>query len=392
MLINRFFRKRLFSLLILGVSLFLWTGCGLPAAIDRATDAATRVVDNAIMDLNRNSADWQNIVQGVARDLPDDVAEIVREEAQNLATRSIAQAGAQFSCMVDHYANRAEQALRRLRQILDGESPDPLPPMICLVAPAAIDLNTNPSSWDTITIHGYDLDHLDVNGDRIAFAMWSNAQYYDSIEDSAVGRTTHYQITYSVRKVVERLYDQSITKIIPQWEGTLSGPINGEVLVNPWRPSTKPIPHEPNGTTHIPQHVGGDKDFDTDGEDPVRVEVKAYISNNAQFVFGAVYMYALELTGDNTEVQGLSEWVPLYEAPRGWKIIDVTPSSASEVGPISITSEGVHDLERPGGEVVVRFTVQVDHDGNEAGDWTRVTAVWNKLNIEIEETQPSWYR
>lgn len=398
-MLENLIRRRIWKLSVLWVVVILGTGCGVADAITDAADTvsdsvneANRVIDNAIADLNRNSANWQNILQGISQNLPDDIAEIVREEAQTLATRSIGQTGAQFSCTVDHYANRAAQALNRLKQILNTQTPAPLPPMICLVAPSDVDLNTNPTGWDTITIHGYDMDHLDNNGNLLSFAMMlPNNQVYDYISESSVGRTTHYQITYSLRGVADRLYEQGISKIVPHWEGTLGGSINGEVIVKPWRAQRQTLLQEPNATTYVPNHVGGDRDFDTDGEDAVDLQVTGEISYDQRFVYGRVYMRALELEPDHTKVEGWSEWQPLYEAPIGLIITQVTPSSSSSVN-IQFTSEGIHDFERPSGEVVIRFTVQGDHEGNEAGDWTRVTADWNLLNIELEETQPSWYR
>lgn len=99
-------------LLVILVFCYFCEACG----IDNAITNATRIIDESISDLNRNSAHWQNVLQDVARSLPDEVSKIVREEAQPLATPSIAQTGAQSSW-----------------------STDPI------VAPSFIDLDTDPS-------------------------------------------------------------------------------------------------------------------------------------------------------------------------------------------------------------------------------------------------------
>lgn len=356
-------------------------------------DPVIQSIDNGIADINRNSAMWADILQQVSDDLSDKAAEVVREEAQDLATRSIAQGGTEFKCSVDFLARRAIEGLDHLKQMHLGQKPSPLAPAFCLVAPAAVDLSTDPGSWDTITLHGYDLDHKDSKGDLIRFALTRpGGELFNIIEDSAVGRTTHYQITLSLRDVADSLHDQNIAKVVPRWDGPLGGDISGEVVIKPWRAVKNTRPHEPDISTWTPLKIKGDKDFDTGGNDPMSVQVQAKIRVGSDFVNGRVYMWARESKGDHTEVKGWSPWERLYDAPSGWEIIKVTPNKTSKLPTFQITDRGKHTYNRPAGEVVTRFIVYGDHKGNDAEGYTRVEADWNVMQIELKETQPSWYK
>ena len=91
------------SILICSLAVVL-SGCfgGITSSIDKAV----AVIDLGISDLQTASAEWQTVLQRVANNLPTDISEQIRTEAQNLATRSIATAGTEFRCNVDFLKNQ----------------------------------------------------------------------------------------------------------------------------------------------------------------------------------------------------------------------------------------------------------------------------------------------
>ncbi len=100
---------------------------------------------------------------------------------------------------------------------------------------------------------------------------------------------------------------------------------------------------------------------------------------------------AKEERKDWTEVNGESAWTSAYEAPAGWKIVDVRPRSSSEYR-ANITGHGKQVYNRPAGEVVSEFEVYGDRDGDEAGTWSRVDIHWRVLAVSLQETEPEWAR
>lgn len=88
-------------------------GCDiLKSSVDKAID----VIDKATSGILARSDVWQATLEKLAQDLPSDIAELVRTEAQNLATRTVAQAGTELMCSSDFYARRAVEALTASRR------------------------------------------------------------------------------------------------------------------------------------------------------------------------------------------------------------------------------------------------------------------------------------
>jgi len=155
---------RLLPLLIGIVAL---NGCGIKDSIDNATS----VIDRGIEDITAESSSWQTVLKRVATELPQDISEVIRQDAQQLATRSVADTGVEFKCSFDFLGNRAIQSLQRLKAKLPGTDLPPLTPAFCHVTPDSIDLKANPDSWSKVTYHGYDMDQKDSTGALIGFVL-----------------------------------------------------------------------------------------------------------------------------------------------------------------------------------------------------------------------------
>ncbi len=376
------------SLLILSSSAFV-SGCSCNIA-SSSIDKATEVIDNGIRDITQNSEAWQSILQRIANDLPQDISETIRVDAQSLATRAIATTGVEFRCNVDFLANRAIQALKRLKAMLLNQNPPPLPPAFCQVDPSSIDLKVSPDHWSTVILYGYDFDHTDTSGAKFKIMLIDNQGHTSYLPEDRIGRTTHYQVTLNLGNMARDLYVRKITKLIVSWGGKTEG--YPQIVVIPWEARSKTLTAVSIGSTgpYTPPHVGsGDLDFYTKNDRPTTVEVRGEINIQLTRILNRVTMHAREDHSDYTEVNGISPWAVAYQAPEGWQISDVTPRDNS-IHNASVTVHGRLVFNRPGGEIVDYFEVWVDQDGDDAGTYTKVTAHWRPLNITLPEIMPVW--
>lgn len=381
-------RSRLISLAVACVLIAgLLAGCGVASAIDRAT----KVIDDGIASILARSDVWQRTLERIAQDLPGDVAEIVRTEAQNLATRTIAQAGTELMCVTDFYARRAIEALNSLKNLLlgRGDGPSKLPPAFCQVVPASVNLNDAPSSWATVTLHGYDLDHLDSLGNRFTVFMQNASGGNTPLAEAWIGRTTHYQVTLNLGSLGRTLHNSAIRKLVASWNNS-TGSLP-EVVIVPWAAARRTETATLGSTYYMPPRTGGDRDFDTDDDDPTSVELRGTLRQTGNNIDSQVYMYAREDKPDHTMVEGTSPWARAYTAPEGWTIVSFRPSAPSRhTG--GVTEHGEQQYPRPAGEAIDHFSAYVDRDGDEAGTWTHVIAYWRIIEVTIEQTAPEWLR
>jgi hypothetical protein len=369
-------------------TLFLITlstsSCGIPPAIDRATT----VIDNAIRDITLNLDNWQTILQRVANDLPNEISETIRFDAQSLVTRSIAVAGIEFRCDVEFLGNRAIESLRHLKAKLLNQNPSLLPPKFCNVDPPAIDLKVSPSKWSTVMLSGYDFDTQDHAQKLLQVSFLTKQGNTLPFPESRIGRTTHYQITLNLGEIASALHTLPVTKIFISWDGKSQG--YPQIVVIPWEARRQTVTQNMGDTgPFFPPRAGGDADFDTDDDDPTDVVLRGLMRVTEQSIDTRIAMYARERKPDHTAVDGWSEWARNYTPPQGWRIVSVNPTLPSYHQAV-VTEHDRMVYNRPAGEVVSYFEAWVDHDDDEAGTWTRVIAHWRSVNITIEETKPDW--
>jgi len=362
---------------------------GCLGGITSSIDQAVAVIDKGINDIQTGSAEWQMVLQRVANDLPKDISEEIRTDAQNLVTRSIATAGTEFRCNIDFLKNRAIQNLQLLKAKLLKQNPPPLPPEFCQVSPDGIELATDPATWAQVGLYGYDLDYTDSTNNLFQVLLQNGQGQTTVLPESRIGRTTHYQVTLNLGNMAPDLYNNGIVKMLVSWNNSSVG--FPQIVVVPWTPRQEPnlIVHPGVSPKFIPPHTGGDADFDTADGNPTTVRLRGEISVSDQQILGRVYMYAREHDSDYTTVDGWSNWQSLYAAPAGWKILSVRPTAASEVN-AQLTGHETPDYGTPAGEVVQNFHVWGDRDGDEAGTYTGVEVTWQDLNITLEEVAPAW--
>ena len=123
----------------------LASSCGLLGGVESAIDRSVQVIDRGIQTIDSESTAWRIALQQVADDLPDEASAVIRNEGQQLATRSIAHAGTQMECSIEALARRARNALVALKSKVVGDEAAALPPLFCFITPDAIDLSANSS-------------------------------------------------------------------------------------------------------------------------------------------------------------------------------------------------------------------------------------------------------
>jgi hypothetical protein len=375
---------------LLAIALVALSGC-FGKAIEQVTSTADRavaVIDRGIEDIRTESASWQTVLGRVAQELPQDISEVIRTDAQNLASRSVAVAGVEFRCNVDFLANRAVASLQRLKAKLQGRAMPPMAPGFCQVVPDSIDLKASLDRQSKVTLHGYDLDNLDNKGERLKFVLVPASGDPIEIPEERIGRTTHYQVTLNLGEMARQLHTTRAVKIVSSWSGDTNG--LPQVLVIPWEPSRRPERKNIERTTFMPPKIGrGDADFDTHDDEHMSVDVRGEFDIQADTIKCRVYMHAKEERSDWTEVGGWTEWATAYGAPRGWRIVDVRPRTNS-THTANITNIGLQVYQRPAGEVVSQFNVLGDRRGDEAGTWTQVEVHWRTVEVTLEQVAPEW--
>lgn len=347
------------------------------------------MIDKAVSDVLARADVWQATLEKLAQDLPQELAATIRNEAQNLATRTVAQAGTELMCSSDFYARRAVEALNSLKALLtnQGQGPSALPPAFCQTAPDHLNLNDDPTHWPTVTLHGYDLDHLDSQGKRFGVSLQNESGQNTPFPESRIGRTTHYQVTLNLGNMGPTLYNNHIAKLIVTFNnapGTLP-----EIIVVPWTAVQRTEHPVVGATRYTPPRTGGDGDFDTGSSDATKLIVTASMRLNGMNLESRTYMYARENGGDHTKVEGYSPWTVAYTPPSGWRVVSYRPNGSPRYER-DVTTQGSIGIPCSGGEVVDHFTAWVDHGGDEAGTWTELYTYWRILEVTIEQIEPEW--
>ena len=365
-----------------------FSGCIFTDELD-SIDRAINVIDRGIYDINTGSANWRTVLERVANDLPEDISATIRNDAQSLATRSIASAGVEARCDADFFERRAVQSLENLKAELLGTTPPLLPPHFCQMDPSSINMIDSPRRWPMVILYGYDLDHRNSTGSLFKFLALDNRGATIPIPEDRIGRTTHYQVTLNLRGLERWFYEKNIVKVIVEWNGSTSG--NSQVLIIPWTPDTTTEYKNIGFIELTPENLlQGDADFDTDDDEAMEVTVKGHLYFREQYIHCMIFMEAYQEKSDYTILVGNSDWNKIvYTPPDGWKIINIRPKIPSTYT-ARITEHGSHTYFPEPGGVVKYFEIWGDHKGDDVG-YTKVKVYWNELEITLEETVPEWY-
>ena len=361
------------------------TSCAMTTAVDRAVSEIDRGIDV----ISNDSTKWQSTLKQVSEKLPADLQATIRNEMSSLVQRSIATVGQEFKCSADFLAKRAVQGLDRIKIMLIGGFPDPTEPSFCLVDPGKLDVNVPPDSRTTILVSGYDLDAKDIEGHLLRLSLFSDKTGNEvDLPEGRIGRTTHYAMLLNVAGAdfEKQLREKDISKIRIKWKGNISA--LPEVVVIPREPKKQVVTVPLGELTLTPVHVRGDRDFDTDDDEPMSFHVIGESQSNGSEISVKAFMRACEDRPDWTTAESSDDkWQTAYTAPPNWRITAVHPIGKSEKWGL-IADHAVHSESLPQGEVVTRFDVYGDRKGDDAGTHTRVKVFFNSATVHLEEIIP----
>lgn len=383
--------RRLIAVVVAALGLMLLSaGCGLGSAVDRAVDQAVNQIDRGIDTIRNDSTKWQSTLKEVSEKLPEDVQTTIRTEMNQLVARSIAKTGVEFRCDTDFLAARAVQGLQRIRALLTNKPVETIKPTVCHAVPEVLNINEPAPTRSSILLAGYDMDRQDKNGKLLRVVLFSD-QTGEQVElgEDRVARTTHYVVNLNVdgADFEKLLRDRKISKIRVSWDDPAQTSNLSEILVIPRKAKTRTITAALGEMTHNPTHIGGDGDFDTDDDEHMSFRVIGQSEKTDTQIRVRAFMRAREERSDWTTVDSWSDWQIAYQAPAGWAIKSVTPLGQSERAG-NITDHRVRSESLSQGEVVNRFDVFGDREGDEAGSHTRVKVYFNPVEVALEEVLP----
>lgn len=364
-------RTKVFSLgLSLSVLIF---GCG--RALDTVVDTRNQTLaalDDAMSSISQESQSWQSTLQTLTNKLADETQSTVKNEVQNLATRTIAATGVEFRCNVDFTANRVLQGLRRVKARFLGQTPDPILPHVCQVVPSAIDMNLPTNRREKVDIFGYDFDE----GRTQVFLQTRSGSRRDVT--ASLNRISHYQCVINLGSNGVTFDAQSDRLVIVN---------NGQELSNipiiqPIAPTCieKDTTFNAGEVSFMPPHTRGDREFNGNGPNSTAT-VRIYQVGNQ--IRADVYMRAVETRADWTTAEGIRTFI-LFTAPSDRQILSIV-SSASATQSYLDNNHTEDFFEMGTGGLVRRFVFVGDTRGDDAGVATRVNVTFNSIRLRIRQ-------
>ncbi len=341
--------------------------------IDKAVDKITDAIDNAVAELNQNSAEWQTIMNDLIQELAvidDELASLINNDVQNLLDRGVAVIGAEFRCNVDFIGNRMRDALLRLKKEYLNSSTvvSTLQPYICEVVPSSVDRILIPDTVDELEFFGYDFD---LEGVKL-YVEQSNGTRVDITEHLV--KTTHYHMSII-------LGDDGVDLSIQDDKFVLTYEFTELSLVKIIQGSTEMDYATPGRRTYIPPKTNGDNFFSSYPEVSCRVDL-SIINYNTQ-IQSSLYMKAAETKNDLSTAEGTDTHI-IYTAPSGKEIKEISCLNYDQLPLYIDTDTGTDYFERGSGGPVLRYEITGHADGADPGVNTQVIVEYNTIPIEMK--------
>ena len=362
---------------------YIFIGCsGCDTAIDKAVGSIDRGVDR----INKTAVGWQNIVTEIGAELPKEIQQIIGTDINILAKDVIGAGTASVMCTGDFLKIRTVQTLKNLKNRLLTKPYTPTTPGFCTLTYSSLDPNSSSKSVNTLNIYGFDLKSRDSSNNLIkAVLVGKNRRVV--IDEDLIGRTTNYQLAINVGGLLPYLVDNEFSKIKLYWNNdTTQMP---EILIQEWTAKTKAPEKIPAMTKDFtPPLIGGDADFTTNDGNWAdgKVFVEFRIDSAKSYVEARIFMEAMEFGGDNTHVKGYSDWWKIYTIDdKNYEIQSFGPDNTAE----QLFSFREHGEKRfhPSGSIA-EYAIQIDHPGDDAGSYTKVTAYFNDLQVIKIQKKP----
>jgi hypothetical protein len=352
-------------------------GCQLGELVDKIfghaddlTETVTSSLDNAIGNLNANSANYQEILQKLIAELPSEVQSTITNEVSNLLNRTIAAAGAEVRCDVDFFRIRVQQALQRIRAKFMKQNLPPYEPQFCDVVPLAIDMNLPAERRPKLEFYGYDFDMA-----KIQVVLVDGANQIDV--SNKLDQPTHYHMTLNLGSNGVPLTTNS-SRIILRWNNRDISSVS-VIQKAPVICQTSFFQFQPDRISYMPPYTRGDKEFDGNGPN---IYSNVNLINLGNQLIARIYMKAVETSSDWTTAEGTKDFV-IYTADPGRRIeAVVTAGSAS----YSYTDNN-HDMDEfPGAGPVRKYSFMGDGSGDDVGYHTRVEIDFTNIRVQLKET------
>lgn len=391
--------------------LVLLTGCSalsdLDATANTGIERATQILDEGIVGLQNNSADWQKVLRETADKLTEESQSTLRNEVSDLLYRGIAATSAEARCDTDFVVNRLRLGLLRIKASLLGTPVPALEPKLCSVVPLAIDHQlVAQGRLNRVELYGYDLD-----ADSLQVLLQTGDELIDV--SHVLNRPTHYHMTLTLGGRTGVPITRDSQRLIIKWAGQELSTLS---VIQPVTPlcKTQVVTYQPGAIHFIPPQVdngadadfsgpaqggsllgalpsfGGGADSDFNGNGP-EVEARVELLNNGTAVSARLFMSAKETKPDWTWAQG-SRTDQLYIPDPGWQVAELlVPSGDDGKCPPQSTCFAYTDTNRQpdifaaGNGPVQRFEFTGDTNGSEAGTRTGMTVTFNPLRFKLME-------
>ncbi len=376
------------SLLRCSVIIFLITtlsACSMLDKVDEITDkiadtatSTTAVLEDAIENLDRNSADWQNVLQGTVGQLSETASDTA-SQVDGILNRTVAATGTEFRCSADFLGQRVKEQLKNILAKLKGQDPQPLRPHICTTVPDNVATDKIPDPLTHISFSGY---NFDISSELKAYVERTDGSKRNIT--SKLNMPTHYSMTlpFGTTGAVLGSRDQ---RILVTWNDQ---PLVSVGITQPGLPECeeKEISFTPSNITFIPnRHTDGDREFAGHGP-RVTGSVKLIedvSAGTARKVKMRVQMKARETKKDWTTVEGQKDY-DVFSFPSGYKIVQrLTPSTT--ISSFDYTdSNHRDDVINPGQGPARQLIITGDTKGKDVG---KVKAVvhFNQVRYKIRQ-------
>ena len=350
------------------------SGCGLLnkllGGINDQANKVLQTLDQGISTLNSQSANWQEVLNGIIKDLPAEVSATVRGDVSNLLQRTIAATSGEVRCDVDFFRVRVQQALEQIKAKYLKTPLSPLEPHLCEAVPLALDMSLKPDQRNNIQFFGYDFDMTKIEVFLVSGGSEINVSQY-------LDQPTHYHLTLNLGGSGVQLNTNS-QRFILRWNGHNISTI-AVIQAAPKICETEYREFTPNKITFIPPRVGkGDADFGGHGPS---VNSSVTLINYGDHINAKIYMDAIETKSDWSEAQGSREF-EIYRADPNKTIEKIVSSNTSSFH----YTDTNHETDLFGGNgCISSYNFTGDTGGDETGTKTKVTVAFNSIRLQLKE-------
>jgi hypothetical protein len=300
-----------FALRVAGSALLsiflLLSGCPFDN-LDNDIDAAVDTLGRASDKIDEFSKTWEDVARGLIPKLKDAGYELIANDLQQLADRTLMTANIKVECTVEYVRRRTKQILQSIKSAIDIHKNDSqeakaklemiFPPFICQADPPYINLYGVTSTHPTVMINGFDLKNQapDGSGLKVIYVLADRNQ--TKVDQSPSLSISSFAEAILNVSATGAPVDDQVHEIQLQWNGQILSSIP---VVGPVR-ETKTIQAQLLPEFRPNHRGGGGRKFDDDPIIKCKCTLETHVdTNNLDTVVANVYMKAVG-TKDNPPV------------------------------------------------------------------------------------------